>query len=273
MYHILIVGHGFVGKAVDYGFQTSNCETYIVDPKYGSTIEELQGDSFDATFVCVPTPYGENGSIDDSIVQSTVEELLKYDTGVIAIKSTVTPDTIERLPRLSARIVYNPEFLTERRANEDFINPSFHVFGGFEEPCKRLEEIYNKCSQCKPCPSLRMSAMDASFVKYGINCFLATKVLWFNQFKDVVDGWGGNYHHIANAIGSDPRIGFSHIRVPGPDGRRGYGGACFPKDTAAFSNYAEGVFTVLDEVIDANNAYRCAYSLDDREKEQKIKFN
>ena len=78
---------------------------------------------------------------------------------------------------------------------------------------------------------------------------------------------------IVNALGSDPRIGHSHTQVPGPDGRKGYGGACFPKDTKAFSAFSQGELTVLDEVIKSNNKYRKQYDLDDREKEQKVKYD
>ena len=75
-----------------------------------------------------------------------------------------------------------------------------------------------------------------------------------------------------NSMITDQRIGNSHITVPGPDGRKGYGGACFPKDTNAFSRFAEGDFSLLDLVIKENNKYRSEYKLDDREKEQNVVY-
>ena len=110
-------------------------------------------------------------------------------------------------------------------------------------------------SNCKPCPVFHMTAKEASFVKYGINSFLATKVLWMNQFKDIVDNMGCNYNKIINAIGTDIRVGPSHTQVPGPEGKRGFGGACFPKDTQAFANFATPAFSVLEEVIKQYNSY------------------
>lgn len=280
MKRILIVGHGFVGKAVEHGFTTSNCEITVCDPKYNINLVDLVNtmrpgeNRFDATFVCVPTPFGEGGTIDDSIVNEVVEILTQVSsTGIIIVKSTVTPDVISKLAELSVRVVYNPEFLTEGRAFEDFVNPRLHVFGGHKQVCEQVNDLFMEASKCKPCPTIYVTPEEASFIKYGINCFLATKVLWFNQFKDIIDMNGSNYHKIINAIGADPRVGYSHTSVPGFDGRKGFGGACFPKDTYAFSHYSEGVFTVLDEVINANKAYRCAYSLDDREKEQKISYD
>ena len=271
---LAIVGHGFVGKAVDYGFNNHNCDKLIIDPKYGQNLHDV-GLNHDVTFVAVPTPMGSDGKIDSSIVVSTVNHLKRRRSGIIVIKSTVTPDVISKLTSKSGpgrRVVYNPEFLTEKNANEDFINPPMHILGGAPEKTEKLIEIYNEYSLCKPCPVYHMSATEASFVKYGINCFLASKVLWFNQFYDVVENFGDNFGKIINAVGTDPRIGYSHSRIPGFDGKRGYGGACFPKDTSAFSNFAENNFTVLNEVIRANNEYRKEYELDDREKEQKVNY-
>jgi nucleotide sugar dehydrogenase len=268
-----IVGHGFVGKAVDYGFSSSEVEKTIIDPLYNVSLTDVELEE-DVTFVCVPTPMGKDGEIDCSIVVNTVKQLLQRRSGIIVIKSTVTPDIVEKLTKRGSgsRVVYNPEFLTEKNACEDFVNPSMHIFGGKKETTKRLEEIYINYSICKPCPIYHMSATDASFVKYGINCFLASKVLWMNQFYDVIKDFGGNYGLISNAIGTDPRIGRSHISVPGFDGKRGFGGACFPKDTAAFANFAKS-FSVLEKVIEENNNYRKDYEKDERELAQNVVYS
>lgn len=268
---IAIVGHGFVGKAVDYGF--SNAEKTIIDPIYNVTLDDIDL-HHDVTFVCVPTPMGDGGKIDCSIVVETVQKLMRCHSGIIVIKSTVTPDVIEELTRspMSHRVVYNPEFLTEKNATEDFVNPEMHIFGGPRETCIKLKEIYDEYSLCKPCPVHYVSAIDASFIKYGINCFLATKVLWFNQLFDTVENFGGNFSHIINAIGQDSRIGSSHTLVPGFDGKRGYGGACFPKDTSAFANFAKS-FSVLEKVIEENNSYRKNYDKDSREMDQNVSYD
>jgi len=273
MKNIAIIGHGYVGKAVDYGFTTNEANKTLIDPAlYNNSLDDLRGTRVDVAFVCVPTPMGEDGAINASIVEKTVESLSAITTGLIVIKSTVVPNVVDKLSKMNPQVVYNPEFLTEKNALDDFINPPMHVFGGEKGATSRLEEIYLEHSRCKPCPVFHMTAMEASFVKYGINSFLATKVLWMNQFKDIVNGSGAKYNVIANAIGSDDRIGHSHMQVPGPDGRKGYGGACFPKDTKAFSHFSEGKFSVLNEVIARNNEYRSQYELDDREKEQNVVY-
>lgn len=271
---IVIVGHGFVGKAVDYGFPVPDEDKIIIDPKYGKTFENTYLDfgwvpTF--VFVCVPTPMGKDGEIDASIIEETMYQLHeKNPKANVIIKSTITPEIVKRL-ELKYNFVYNPEFLTEKSANEDFVNPFMHVFGGYYKSTKEVEELYKFHSLCKPCPVYHMSAVDASFVKYGINAFLATKVLWFNQFYDVVKDQGGNFNKIVSAITQDNRVARSHTTVPGFDGKRGFGGACFPKDTAAFLKM-DPSFTVLKEVIDANNEYRRQYEKDSREMEQNINY-
>lgn len=273
MTNIAIIGHGYVGKAVDYGFTTNEVNKFIIDPAlYDNSLKDLRGTRIDAAFVCVPTPMSADGSINSSIVEETVKELSALITGLIVIKSTVIPSVVQELSLIDSHVIYNPEFLTEKNALDDFINPPMHVFGGEKGSTAKLETLYSEHSRCKPCPVFHMTAMEASFVKYGINSFLATKVLWMNQFKDIVNGSGAKYNVIANAIGSDTRIGHSHMQVPGPDGRKGYGGACFPKDTKAFSHFSNNKFTVLDEVIKANNDYRSKYELDNREKEQNVVY-
>ena len=269
---IAIIGHGYVGKAVDHGFSTSHVEKFLVDPIYGSTIGDLKLKTrLDAAFVCVPTPFGDDGSIDASIVKEVVTELQYFNCPII-IKSTVTPDIVSQLYNEDLNVVYNPEFLTEANALDDFINPPMHIFGGNIMITRRVQELYENHSQCRPCPVRHMTPAEASFVKYGINSFLATKVLWFNQFKDVVDQHDSKYNVVVNAMSMDPRISTSHMQVPGPDGKKGFGGACFPKDTNAFSTFSQNAFTVLDEVISANNTYRKEYDLDYREIEQKVNY-
>jgi UDPglucose 6-dehydrogenase len=270
-----IIGHGFVGKAVDYGFSSSKIEKFIIDPKYGTKIEDLTDKVIDITFVCVPTPMKDDGDIDSSLVEECVNYLKQNVAGYIVIKSTVTPSILNKFISCisSARIVYNPEFLMEKSANEDFVNPSMHIFGGEYDATHGVERIYNTYSLCKPCPVYHMSAVEASLVKYGINTFLATKVAWFNQFYDIVEKFGGNYGTVIRGVTTDKRVGPSHTTVPGFDGKRGFGGACFPKDSAAFLKLSEHSFSILDEVIQVNNDLRKEYEKDSREKDQNVNYN
>jgi len=269
---IAIIGHGFVGKAVEYGFSSPFVEKKIIDPKYGSEsdkIDDLKIWSPDLTFICVPTPMQDDGDIDTSILDDVIEKIDGM-SGIIAIKSTVTPSIIGKYDEVN--IVYNPEFLTERSACEQFVNPEFHIFGGHIEICKKLKSYYETHSLCNHCPSYILSKEEASFVKYAINSFLATKVVFFNQLYDACNTHDNvNFNEVIKAVGADKRINVSHTKVPGFDGKKGFGGACFPKDTSAFVRFTDKM-SLLSKVIEINDVYRSQYERDAREKEQNIKF-
>lgn len=259
---IMIVGHGFVGSAVSYAF--SGIETFIVDPKYGTTIPS-NIHQYDAIFVCVPTPMGNDGSIDDTILNSVLEKVEGHSLCVV--KSTVTPDVLNRY----YNIVYNPEFLTEKSASEQFVAAKFHILGGDWRKTESLERLYKEYSLCNHADFYHMTTAEASFVKYTINSFLAMKVTFFNQIYDAAQDAGVNFSKIIKGVAADDRIGHSHTKVPGFDGKQGYGGACFPKDTAAFANYSNKL-TLLEKCIMINNEYRLQYELDEREIEQNVNY-
>ena len=91
MINILIVGHGFVGQAVDYGFSHPHVTKTIVDPKYGTNLDSTDVSLFDIAFVCVPTPMGNDGAVDSSIIDDVLNELVSSNITIV-VKSTVTPD-------------------------------------------------------------------------------------------------------------------------------------------------------------------------------------
>jgi UDPglucose 6-dehydrogenase len=268
--HIAIIGHGFVGSAVRYGFTGDRVVLYIIDPKQYTSVSDLKDVKLDAAFVCVPTPFGEHGAVDSSIVKSVVNELLTFDCKLVVIKSTATPDILNELAK-DKRVVYNPEFLTEGNALRDFVAPQMHIFGGNDIQCAMLETLYVDYSNCAIAPCYYMTVAEASFVKYGINSFLATKVMWFNQYKELVDAHNADFKKVTEAIGRDRRVGLSHLSVPGSDNRLGFGGACFPKDTTALMAFDVNNFlTILDTVIKENNIVRSQYDLNKREQEQNV---
>jgi UDPglucose 6-dehydrogenase len=272
-----IIGHGFVGKAIDYAFSTPSTEIYRVDPKLGSTIETMYEHFVpDIVFVSVPTPMSASGSIDPSIIKSVVTEL--PSDVLVVIKSTVTPDVLEELHTLHNNLVFNPEFLTERRAEADFIYADFLLFGGELAKCEYVKSLYDRHSKCAECPVVYVDLKTASLIKYTLNCYKASKVLFFNQIFDIFTQTGStsSWNDFVQALRNDSLIGPTHMQVPGPDGRFGYGGACFPKDTAAFAKYAQDLgvpFTALEEIIQANQKIRSQYELTDREVDQNVRFD
>lgn len=283
-----IVGHGFVGKAVEYAFLHPLVDLQIADPKYGpeASIDAMVEFEPHCVFVCAPTPMNpDSGFVDASIVEDAVLKLIEHTESLVVVKSTITPDVIDRLYNSMFedgidRFVYNPEFLTEKSAEEQFVNAEFHVLGGSERATAELVEIYDVFSLCKSNEYFRMAAAEASFVKYAINTYLATKVTFFNQLYDLINAWGCSYNIVTRAVGRDPRVGVGHTRVPGYDRKRGFGGACLPKDATAFLKFSEAEdqegnkisFDLIEKVLDINSRYRAYYDLDEREKANNITF-
>lgn len=259
--NIGIIGHGFVGGAVDYGF--TNVKKFIVDPKYGTTIEDLHKFEPQAVFVCVPTPMGEDGSIDASIVESVVNQFVEcfgpQSNVPLIIKSTVTPDHLENFAKKYKSLVFNPEFLTERNAKQDFIDANFHILGGDDyDILKKVKDIYKEYSNCKTTKFFFTSIRLASLAKYSINSFLATKVIFFNYMHSLI-GNQSEYDILADIMRHEPRIGTSHLNVPGFENKFGYGGTCFPKDTNALYKYSENAgvpHELLKSTIECNEKIR-----------------
>ena len=171
---IAVIGHGFVGKAVSYAFSIPTNKIQIIDPIYNSHISDLEEDTH-FVFVCVPTPMGPEGAIDADIVKTCVKEVVeRAPNSIIILKSTVTPEIVTDLasPEFAGtRLVYNPEFLTEKSAQEQFINPPFHILGGRapsgeiqESSAHHVEKLYSHHSLCKPAPVHFMGPAEASFV-------------------------------------------------------------------------------------------------------------
>ena len=259
-----IVGHGFVGSAVDQGF-IKDLKKFIVDPKHNSsnTIEDLIRFNPDATFVAVPTPQTESGECNTEILESVMQQLNNHKGHLVIVKSTVPAYKLQKIQEecINLRIVYNPEFLTEKNYIDDFVNPAMHVFGGMNKDTDAVEKLYLEHSDCKECPVYKTDLITASMVKYCINSFLATKVTFMNEMYDVLKAAkGADWNTFTNIIANDPRIGNSHMKVPGNDGQRGYAGSCFPKDTAALAWFAREIlntqFTQLETSIKINDTLR-----------------
>ena len=263
-----IIGCGFVGGAVNKGFDV-DVEKFIVDPKVEGSIslEELINECPSITFVCLPTPRQEtHQDVDVSIVMDMLDHLdrLKYK-GIVVLKSTITPYYLTKFKKMyDLKIVYNPEFLRESNAHYDFINPSMQVLGGKWKECEVVEKAYVRHSSVKIVPTFKTDLITASFLKYTINSWLATKVAFFNELHELFEASGSNstWEHFTEMLEKDNRIGSTHMQVPGPDGKFGFGGTCFPKDTDALLYYAKltnkggNPLSVLKAAVDANKKHR-----------------
>jgi UDPglucose 6-dehydrogenase len=277
---VAIIGYGFVGKALHNGLKNPE-EVLLVDPKLNTNINDLKAFKPDTIFICVPTPMNDDGSQDASILENVINELnFLPESTLIVLKSTVLPSNIARIEIKIPNIVYNPEFLRENFANEDFINADLIIFGGNNDTAnKKLADFYRKYTKCINTNYQFTDLISATLVKYSINTFLSTKVIFFNELFEVFSNSGAedNWENFIKIIKNDKRIGNSHMQVPGPDGKLGFGGACFPKDTKALLQFSKDIgkpLHLLEKCISVNNNIRSQYKyLSRREVEQNINFD
>jgi UDPglucose 6-dehydrogenase len=134
-------------------------------------------------------------------------------------------------------LVFNPEFLTERSAKFDFINQARVVLGGDTRNTAVVAEMYKKRFGHTQCV-IETTFETAELIKYMSNCYFAMKVSFLNEMKLISDAIGADWEDAKEGFVRDGRIGHSHMNVPGPDGRLGFGGSCFPKDIQAMIAFA-----------------------------------
>jgi UDPglucose 6-dehydrogenase len=190
----------------------------------------------DVVFVCVPTPtIAGTWEQDATILRNTLTALASDGyTGVVAIKSTTLPGTCEQLKAEfeELRIVHNPEFLTAARPYADFMDQKVVIVGGPRRDAQVVGGLYQQLLE-----TARIEYLDTTthseLAKYMHNCFLAVKVGFCNEMSELSKMFGADYAEVRYAALSQGGIGDGHTCVPGPDGKVGFGGACFPKDTKA----------------------------------------
>jgi UDPglucose 6-dehydrogenase len=239
-----IIGYGMVGKAVEFGF--SKAEIIVSDPQYNSvTIDQVCAKNPLAIFVCVPTP------TDDSNYSTLLEVLNEIKAtryiGLTVVKSTILPNHLEGYD-----VIYNPEFLSRATSFNDFINPPMVLIGGSRGD--ELLDLYKQYSDVDVSNSYLVDIKTASLAKYTMNTFYALKITYMNAIFDVAQDMGIDYNNIADILKTHPWMGTHHFQVPGPDGHRGFGGPCLPKDSEAFSNMYD--IKLLKLTLGLNTQYR-----------------
>lgn len=209
-------------------------------------------------FLCVPTPQGDDGSADLSFVESVAREIapVLQSGAVVVNKSTMPVGSTRLVQRILGEagatldhigVASNPEFLREGTSVRDFLHPH-RVVIGCDDPAiaVRVSELY----QSLDAPILITGPASAEMIKYAANAFLATKISFVNAIADICEAVDADVREVAMGMGYDPRIGFEFL-APGP----GYGGSCFPKDTAALLAMAGAAgydFSLLRGTVEVN---------------------
>lgn len=232
-----VIGNGFVGESQAFAFSpTTDLRIYDIDP-LKSTHKKEQIDECDFIFVCVPTPMRKDGTQDLSFIEKVFQEAVSGP--IYIIKSTVLPGTTQKLidKYRDLNIVFSPEFLTERTAKLDMLTQARIIIGGAKELTTKVSELFEQRFMNRHI--IETDSITAELIKYMNNTFFATKVSIVNEFKLLADKIGADWQTALYGFAADSRIGDSHLHVPGPDGRLGYGGTCFPKDVNALLSFAK----------------------------------
>ena len=257
MYKIGIVGRGFVGSAVEFGFspQTGcDCKIFAYDKIKSKSLNSLEDVVCysDIIFLSVPTPSKSDGSISLKYVEDALQEISEITSdiaqnmvlldNIVLVRSTVTPGTTERLQQKyqNLNLVFNPEFLTERSAKFDFVNQSRFILGGDPKYTAVVRDLFH-WRFGDTTPVIETDYQTAELIKYMNNCFFSTKVSFLNEMRQVADKCGADWDTAIEGFIRDGRIGHTHISVPGPDGKRGFAGSCFPKDVQAMISFGESL--------------------------------
>jgi UDPglucose 6-dehydrogenase len=205
------------------------------------------------SYLCVPTPQGDDGSADLSYIEAVAREIgpVLPSEAVVVNKSTVPVGSTRVVERVLRRddvvVVSNPEFLREGSAVHDFLNPDRIVIGSDDQSAAvRVAALYIGVTA----PIIVTDPASAETIKYASNAFLASKISFVNAIAAVCEAVGADVKDVVLGMGYDKRIGHEFLK-PGP----GWGGSCFPKDSRALVHIAESAgysFDLLAGVITVN---------------------
>lgn len=220
-----IYGLGIVGGSLAKYLEKNSRQVLKKDPALG--FKDVFQPRLDAIFICVPVPT-KGFKQDLSIVNDILEDWRGSDIPIF-IRSTVLPGTADRLAaQFNANVISCPEFLTERSAYQDTEKlPVIYGKTGFRIIPKLFPDHHRHA----------MTNTECEMAKYAHNCFGALKVTFFNGIHDHCQRLGLNYDDVLRGALSSGHINRTHTLVPGPDGLKGYGGKCFPKDMEAFVGF------------------------------------
>ena len=222
-----IVGCGFVGGALKVWLEENNkdCRIFVSDPPKGFN-DDLSG--VDVAFVQIHVPTEADGTQDLTLMKELIRALPDVP---VFVRTTILPGSSEMLSRETGRTVcYMPEFLSERTYIEDFRRQPMVFTGAVELLCRIF----------KGKTFTTMTPLEAEITKYAHNVFGAYKVTYFNAVYDYCKRMGADWARVHAGMLLSGYINDTHTFVPGPDGKFGYGGKCFPKDVNAFAKMTEG---------------------------------
>ena len=288
--NIVIIGTGYVGLVTGVGlaslgnhvnfldldeskisnlsskkitFYEPGLEEYFNDDEtfkrmsFSSDYSSIEWDKIDIVFVCVQTPNNiETNSVDTKFLESAIKEINNVNNNdlVITVKSTIPPYEIEKVCEKvgmdSSKLTFNPEFLREGTAVEDFFKPDRIVLGGTDsEKLTKLKELYSGFD----CEIITTDSISSQLIKYLANTYLPLRLSFVNEATRLINYSGGNLDDVLKGVGLDNRIGQHYFR-PSPS----WGGSCFPKDLVEVNNFYDKDklnLPLISNIINSNDIH------------------
>ena len=288
--NIVIIGTGYVGLVTGVGFASQGnnvdfidldenkikdlsskkitiyepgLEKYFNDDEtfkrmsFSSDYASIEWDNIDIVFVCVQTPNNiETNSVDTKFLESAIKEINNVNNNdlVITVKSTIPPYEIEKVCEKvgmdSSKLTFNPEFLREGTAVEDFFKPDRIVLGGTDsEKLTKLKQLYSGFD----CEIITTDSISSQLIKYLANTYLPLRLSFVNEATRLIDYSGGNLDDVLKGVGLDNRIGQHYFR-PSPS----WGGSCFPKDLVEVNNFYDKDklnLPLISNIINSNDIH------------------
>jgi len=257
----LLIGYGWVGQFVGkYFTEALWTDEHGLLHKVSDNTEVINDkEVFDLAFIGVPTPMLDNGECDISYVESVIAKW-KDRVKLFIIRSTVRPGTTDKLSsKYSASIVFQPEYVGETigHPNVEPRRDPFIILGGWPAATTLAVQYWTTVLNANA-TYYQISALEAEIVKYMENSFLATKVLFVNDFARLCDRVGADFYKVREAWLADPRIGRSHSMAV--KNNPGFSGKCLPKDLNAIAkwarDYASQPLELVEAVLDINAQMR-----------------
>ena len=228
-----------------------NNDLIIQNTNYFHSYEAVNWSEIEVVFICVQTPMDEKGNLDSTYLLDVFKNLNSRFNSILCIKSTIHPGAIESIFEETKTnfedVVFNPEFLREGSAFEDFFNTDRVVIGSNNNNnAKKVGKLYDGFDT----EIVYTDPISSQLIKYLSNAYLPLRISFANEVARLADKLGGNQKDILNGIGLDHRIGNQYFR-PSP----GWGGSCFPKDVAelqSISNLNDFKLPIIDSIITSN---------------------
>lgn len=237
-----ICGCGFVGTAILQFLLNSKQTQVNVYDKYKklNTFDCLLNSEI--LFICLPTNYQEDlKTYNMTEIDTTLKLLSEHNfSGIILIKSTILPDYCSTMNNLypNLNIIHNPEFLSANTALEDFSNQNHIILGHTKQSIEYINTIIHFYKNLFPQSEISIcTSVESALTKLACNSFYSTKIQYFTELYLLCEHMNVSYSNVKNLMLKNGWINPQHTSIPGHDGQISFGGACFPKDINAFTQY------------------------------------